>query len=72
MLKKIMSIKFKHTLGYGWKVSFSKAAKNKFSMITHACIYANIFAKYDVSEMTKGFCKVDNLLYSALPKTKFS
>ena len=40
-------------------------------MTTHACIYATIFAKYGVSKMTKGFCKVDNLLYSSLPKTKF-
>lgn len=25
-----------------------------------------------MSEMTKGFCHVDNLMYSDLPKTKFS
>ncbi len=72
MLKVLMPIKFKHTLGYGWKVSFPKTNANKFSMITHSCIYAQIFAKYGISEMTRGFCKVDNIMYDHLPNTTFS
>ena len=72
MLKKLMPIKFKHTLGHGWNVEFPEAPKTKFCMITHACIYHQIFTKYGYPEMTCGFCKVDDMLYSALPHTKFS
>lgn len=72
MLKVLMPIKFKHTLGYGWKVTFPKTKSNNFSMITHSCIYAQIFSKYGYPEMTKGFCKVDNIMYDHLPNTTFS
>ena len=72
MLKLAMPIKFRHTLGYGWSVSFPKAPRHQFQMVTHSCIYAQIFAKYGMPEMTKGFCRVDNLLYDHLPNTKFS
>ncbi len=71
MLKIAMPIKFRHTLGYGWSVSFPKAPHHQFVMVTHSCIYAQIFTKYGMPEMTKGFCRVDNLLYDNLPNTKF-
>ena len=66
-----MPKKFNKTCGYGWKITFPDASKNKFSMVTHSCIFAQIFTKYNMPEMTKGFCKVDNLMYDNLPKTKF-
>ena len=71
ILKKTMPIKFKRQCGYGWEISYPSAPKNRFTMVTHKCIFAQIFAKYDMFEMTKGFCKVDNILYSNLPNTKF-
>lgn len=70
-LKISMPIKFSHTLGYGWDVEFPKCPKDTFSMITHSCIYHQIFSKYGMPEMTAVFCKVDDILYSNLPRAEF-
>lgn len=70
-LKISMPIKFRNTLGYGWNVEFPKCPRNTFSMITHSCIYHQIFSKYGMPEMTAVFCKVDDILYSELPKAEF-
>lgn len=43
----------------------------KKSMITHPCIFEQIFTKYNMPEITKGFCMVDNLVYNNLSNTKF-
>ena len=72
LLKRMMPRKFKRTCGYGWRITYPDASKNKFSMVTHSCIFEDIFKKYGMPEMAKGFCKVDNLMYDALPKTRFS
>lgn len=70
-LKLSMPIKFRNTLGYGWNVEFPKCPKDSFSMITHSCIYHQIFSKYGMPEMTAVFCKVDDILYSELPRAQF-
>lgn len=70
-LKLTMPIKFRNTLGYGWNVEFPKCPKDTFSMITHSCIYHQIFSKYGMPEMTAVFCKVDDILYSELPRAQF-
>ena len=70
-LKFSMPIKFRNTLGYGWSVDFPEAPKGVFSMVTHKCIYAQIFEKYGMPEMTAVFCKVDDILYSNLPCAEF-
>ena len=70
-LKISMPIKFKNTLGYGWNVEFPECPKDTFSMITHSCIYHQIFSKYGMPEMTVVFCKVDDILYSELPRAQF-
>lgn len=70
-LKITMPLKFKTTLGYGWKVEFPKCPADTFSMITHKCIYQQIFSKYQMPEMTAVFCKVDDVLYGELPRAKF-
>lgn len=41
------------------------------AMITHKCIYQQLFAKYGMPEMTARFCKVDDILYSDLPRAEF-
>lgn len=71
MLKITMPFKFKRTLGYGWDVEFPKCGENEFSMITHKCIFWQIFEKYGMPEMTAIFCKVDDILYSSLPRADF-
>lgn len=71
MLKLTMPIKFSHTLGYGWDVEFPKCGRGLFTMITHRCIYRDIFGKYGMPEMTAIFCQVDDILYSALPRAEF-
>lgn len=71
MLKISMPIKFRHTLGYGWDVEFPKCAGDTFSMITHKCIYQQIFSKYGMPEMTAVFCRADDVLYSNLPRAEF-
>ena len=71
-LKIAMPVKFRLTLGHGWRVSFPKAPGSRFSMTTHICIYQQIFAKYGMPEMTAVFCKVDDILYSDLPRAEFS
>lgn len=71
MLKISMPIKFRFTLGYGWNVEFPKASKKEFSMVTHQCIYQQIFTKYGMPEMTAYFCQVDDMLYSNLPRAEF-
>ena len=71
MLKITMPLKFKKTLGYGWDVEFPKCEKNEFTMITHKCIFQQIFEKYGMPEMTAVFCKVDDILYSDLPCADF-
>ena len=70
-LKISMPIKFRNTLGYGWNVEFPKCPKDAFLMITHSCIYHQIFSKYGMPEMTAIFCKVDDILYSELPRAQF-
>lgn len=70
-LKITMPLKFKMTLGYGWDVEFPECPKDTFAMTTHKCIYQQIFAKYGMPEMTAVFCKVDDILYSNLPKAEF-
>ncbi|MBQ3160624.1 MAG: L-2-amino-thiazoline-4-carboxylic acid hydrolase [Oscillospiraceae bacterium] len=70
-LKISMPIKFRNTLGYGWNVEFPECPKDTFSMITHSCIYHQIFSKYGMPEMTAVFCKVDDILYSELPRAQF-
>lgn len=70
-LKWSMPIKFKKTLGYGWDVEFPSCPKDTFSMTTHKCIYKQIFSNYDMPEMTAVFCKVDDILYSELPRAEF-
>lgn len=70
-LKLTMPIKFRHTLGYGWNVEFPKCSDDRFTMITHKCIYQQLFTKYGMPEMTAVFCQVDDLLYSELPRAEF-
>ena len=71
LLKISMPIKIRNTLGYGWNVEFPECPKDTFSMITHSCIYHQIFSKYGMPEMTAVFCKVDDMLYSELPRAEF-
>ena len=71
LLKISMPLKFKKTLGYGWSVEFPKCPSDTFTMITHKCIYQQLFAKYGMPEMTARFCKVDDILYSGLPRAEF-
>ena len=70
-LKLTMPMKFRNTLGYGWDVEFPKCGSDEFSMITHKCIFHQIFEKYGMPEMTAIFCKVDDILYSDLPRADF-
>lgn len=70
-LKIVMPIKFKKTLGYGWSVEFPKCPSDTFAMTTHKCIYQQLFTKYGMPEMTARFCKVDDILYSDLPRAEF-
>ena len=70
-LKITMPLKFKKTLGYGWEVEFPKSPSDTFAMTTHKCIYQQIFCKYGMPEMTAFFCKVDDILYSDLPRAEF-
>ena len=71
ILKIYMPLKFKKTLGYGWDVEFPKCPSDTFSMTTHKCIYQQLFTKYGMPEMTARFCKVDDILYSDLPRAEF-
>ena len=71
MLKLTMPLMFKKSLGYGWDVEFPKSCKDEFSMTTHKCIFRQIFEKYGMPEMTAIFCKVDDILYSDLPRAAF-
>ena len=70
-LKLTMPMKFRNTLGYGWDVEFPKCGRDEFSMITHKCIFHQVFEKYGMPEMTAIFCKVDDTLYSDLPRADF-
>ena len=71
LLKLTMPIKFAHTLGFGWDVEFPKCPNDRFTMITHKCIYQQLFTKYGMPEMTAVFCEVDDLMYSTLPRAEF-
>lgn len=71
LLKLTMPIKFAHTLGFGWDVEFPKCPSDSFTMITHKCIYQQLFTKYGMPEMTAVFCEVDDLMYSTLPRAEF-
>ena len=57
--------------GFGWDVEFPKCPNDCFTMITHKCIYQQLFTKYGMPEMTAVFCEVDDLMYSALPRAEF-
>ena len=68
-LKIIMPIKFGK--GRGWDVEFPKCPGDTYSMITHRCIYYDIFNRYGMPEFTAIFCQVDDMMYSALPRAEF-
>ena len=40
-------------------------------MVIHKCIYQQIFSKYGMPEMAAIFCKVDDIMYSDLPRAEF-
>lgn len=71
MLKLTMPIKYSHTVGYGWDVEYPKCGSGVYSMVIHSCIYQQIFSKYGMPEMTAIFCKVDDIMYSDLPRAEF-
>lgn len=71
MLKLTMPIKYSHTVGYGWDVEYPKCGSGVYSMVIHKCIYQQIFSKYGMPEMTAIFCKVDDIMYSDLPRAEF-
>lgn len=71
MLKWMMPLKFRLTLGYGWRVTYPACGRHEFKMITHECIYAKIFSDYGMPEMAAVFCKVDDILYQNLPCMDF-
>ena len=71
-LKMTMPTKYRLTLGYGWDVEIPKCSRDTFALTTHECIYKKIFTKYEMPEMTAVFCKVDDILYSELPRAEFS
>lgn len=66
-----MPHKIKKTCGKEWIIEFPKTSKYTFSMNTNKCIFHTIFTKYNIPQMTKIFCMVDNLMYDKLPNTKF-
>ena len=70
-LKWAMPIKFKMVSGYGWDLEFPKADKNTYAMTVHKCIYATLYQKYRIPELTAVFCGVDNLVYDNLPGAEF-
>ena len=70
-LKLTMPTKFKFTCGHGWKIEYPKTDITEFAMTTSECIYCKIFAKYNIFELTKVFCGVDDLLYSDMPGAAF-
>lgn len=71
ILKITMPIKFGNTVGHGWEVEFPKCPGDTYSLITHRCIYHDIFSKYGMPEFTAVFCQVDDMMYSELPRAEF-
>ena len=71
-LKRFMPLKVSRICCYVWEIELPKIRKGQFAMTTHRCIFFGIFSKYGRSELTLGFCQVDNILYGKLPKTRFS
>ena len=71
-LKRFMPFKIARLAGLGWEIEFPESSKGRFAMTTHRCNFFEIFSKYGRSELTSGFCQVDDLLYGSLPKTRFS
>ncbi len=71
ILKITMPIKFGNTVGHGWEVEFPKCPGDTYSLITHQCIYHDIFSKYGMPEFTAVFCQVDDMMYSELPRAEF-
>lgn len=55
----------------GWDVEYPKCVSGVYSMVIHKCIYRQIFSKYGMPEMTAIFCKVDDIMYSDLPRAEF-
>ncbi len=53
------------------KRTYTKKKKIKTGGLYGSCIYHQIFSKYGMPEMTAVFCKVDDILYSELPKAEF-
>ena len=71
ILKITMPIKFENTVGHGWEVEFPKCPGDTYSLITHRCIYHDIFSRYGMPEFTAVFCQVDDMMYSELPRAEF-
>ena len=70
-LKVYMPIKIRKTAGYGWNIELPQAPNNTFSMITHDCIFDQLFRKYGIPELTAVFCHIDDIIYDALPGADF-
>lgn len=56
----------------GWTFTWRQNDKNSIVWDCHACIYANIFAKYEVRELAPIFCECEDIIYGNLNNLRWS
>ncbi len=51
----------------GWELEWVEDSEQTFAFNMHSCFYLNVLSAYDAPELTPVYCRMDDLLYEALP-----
>jgi hypothetical protein len=51
----------------GWELEWVEDSEQTFAFNMHTCFYLNVLTAYDAPELTPACCRVDDLMFEALP-----
>ncbi len=55
----------------GWVFEWKRNDKYAIEWDCHACLYANVFRRYGVPELTAIFCESDDVMYGHIPNARW-
>jgi hypothetical protein len=51
----------------GWELEWVEDNEQTFAFDMHSCFYLSVLTAYDAPELTPAYCRMDDLMYEALP-----
>ena len=55
----------------GWQFEWKRNDAYAIEWDCHACLYANVFRRYEVPELTPIFCESDDVMYGDIPGARW-